>query len=92
MATCQPRLAVNEAVVYAELDNEAVLLNVETGIYFGLNDIGTLIWKLLEQSTSQEDIVTNLLDEYDVDPAKLRTDVNAFVDQLIDRQLITAVA
>ena len=92
MATCQPRLTINEAVVYAELDNEAVLLNVETGIYFGLNDIGTRIWKLLEQSSSPEVIVTNLLDEYDVDPVKLRTDVNAFLDQLIDRQLITAIA
>jgi hypothetical protein len=55
------RMAPNESVVYAELDDEAVLLNVETGLYFGLDPIGVQIWKLLTDGVSKDQIADRLL-------------------------------
>ncbi len=85
-------LAVTDSVVYAELDGEAVLLNVETGIYFGLNGIATEIWKQLQQGASMNEIVERLLDEYEVEPAQLRADVDEFLTALTARGLVRAAA
>jgi hypothetical protein len=83
-------LAVNESVVYAELDDEAVLLNVETGIYFGLNPIGTGIWKALSEGADEGAIVDRLAEEYDVERAQLEVDVMEFLGGLLVQGLIRA--
>src|SRR5215470_14819153 len=84
-------LAASESVVAAGLDDETVLLNVETGIYFGLDAIGTQIWKAIETGAREGEIVDRLLDEYEVDPAQLRSDVIQFIDLLITKDLARVV-
>ena len=83
-------LMVSDSVVYAELDDEAVLLNVDTGIYFGLNGIATDIWRSLEQGASLNEIVELLLNEYEVEPAQLHADVSDFLTALAARGLLRA--
>jgi hypothetical protein len=84
-----PKYVVSHSVVCAEVEGEAVLLNVETGIYFGLDEVGTAIWKLLEgEMTTEEGIMTRLLDEYEVDESELRRDVHAFLAKLRENQLV----
>jgi hypothetical protein len=75
MQMAERTFVVNESVVYAELDDEAVLLNIESGIYFGLNDVSTEIWKALEH----------------VDLTRLAADVNAFLAALQASELVHAV-
>jgi hypothetical protein len=84
------KLVVNEMVVAAELEGEAVLLNVETGIYYGLDEVGTRIWKCLEEGLTREDMVLRLLDEYDVEASALRRDVSEFLATLESNGLISA--
>jgi len=86
-----PRISVNESVVYAELGDELVLLNVETGVYFGLDGIGTRIWTLLAEGLSIEGIIDRLLAEYDVQAEQLRSDARAFLNTLIAKGLVRAV-
>jgi PqqD family protein of HPr-rel-A system len=86
------KLVVNESVVYAELDDEAVLLDVETGVYFGLNAIGTQIWNALQQGASPAEIVRQVLAEYEVEPPALQADVAEFLATLQARGLIREVA
>jgi len=87
MLTPCRKLAINESVVCAELDDEMVLLNVETGIYFGLDAVGTRIWALLTQGATEDEIVSQLLDEYEVQPTELRADVSSFLDTLQSKGL-----
>ena len=82
------RIRTNESVVSAELDSEAVLLNVETGIYFGLDELGSRVWSLIEGGRQEDEIVDSLLLEYEVQPAQLCTDVAAFVTHLIEKGLV----
>jgi hypothetical protein len=84
-------LVINESAVYAELDDEAVLLNVDAGIYFGINAIGTEIWNALGRGDSESAIVDHLAEEYDVEPGQLRTDVAEFLSALESRGLIRVV-
>ena len=91
MKVLHRRVCRNEAVVSAELDGEAVLLNVETGIYFGLNDLGTEIWKQLEQSACYEEILTHLQEAYEVEPGQLEVDFVRFIDTLCGHGLACIV-
>ena len=87
MNTPSCRLTVSDSVVDAVLGDEAVLLNVESGVYFGLDPVGTRIWELLIEGTSEQEIVGRVLDEYDVEPARARADVEAFIGALASKGL-----
>jgi hypothetical protein len=81
-------LVINESVVCADLDNEAVLLNVETGVYFGVGTTGKQIWTLLEQGVAQDELRRQLLATFDVLPEQLEVDLAAFLTALQSYGLI----
>jgi len=81
-------LSSNEAVVAAEIGEQAVLLHVDTGVYFGLDEVGARIWALLVDGHSLQSILTTLLGEYDVEPERLKADVSRFVKRLCDLKLL----
>ena len=62
MKSCAPRLAPSEATIEAMLDGEALILNVETGIYFGLSGVGARIWELLREGAVERVAVARALD------------------------------
>jgi hypothetical protein len=82
------RLRTAESVIYAILDGEGVLLDTHSGVYFGLDAVGTRIWELLGPGATQEEIVRQLLDEYDVDELQLAPDVEDFLQTLASKALI----
>lgn len=83
------RAIPDDAVVARELEGETVLLNLDTGIYFGLDVIGTRIWRLIGAGESLDRVLAALLAEYDVDAAPLERDLLDFIDQLQGRGLVT---
>lgn len=82
------RLRISDAAVVRELDGESVILNVQSGIYFGLDRIGTRIWQLIDELGELDAIVRILEEEYDAERDVLRADVAALVAALLDKQLI----
>ena len=88
MQGLRQRIAVNESVVSAELDGEMVLLNIETGVYFGLDPLGTRIWQLLAEGGDEDTIVQAIHAEYDVELAILRADHARFLDMLTEKGLV----
>ncbi len=91
MTTPARRLAASDSVVDAVLGDEAVLLNVQSGVYFGLDAVGARIWELLVDGTTHDEIVDRLLGEYDVDAVQLRADVERFVQVLESKGLAREV-
>lgn len=88
MSTLQRRIVIDESVTWANLDDEAILLNVKTGIYYGLDDVGTRIWRLLIQGATESEITSQLLTEYDVEPDRLRRDLFQLIGQLSAKGLV----
>ncbi len=86
----QKSYTVAASVVSAELGGEAVLLDVESGQYFGLDQTGNAIWHLLIEGLGPDQIHDRLLAQYDVDTAQLRNDVADFLSHLEANALITA--
>lgn len=75
-------------VLSSELGSEHVLLNLRDGIYYGLEDVGSDIWKLLQKPISIGDICAAIVETRDVDPQRCRRDVVTLVGELVDRQLV----
>lgn len=62
-------LDIPEDIVFRDLAGEAVILNLGTGMYFGLNVVGTKIWRLISEECSSGQIVATLLEEDEIEEA-----------------------
>ena len=82
------RVAVPDGVLISHLQEESVILNLESERYFGLDDVGTRFLTVLTSSESIESAYETLRDEYDVDPHALRDDLRKLVEKLIDQGLL----
>ena len=71
-----------------ELDGESVILNLASENYFGLDDIGTRMWQLLENLGSVQNSFDSLLLEYDAEPEQLALDLQTLVSELIKLGLL----
>lgn len=81
--TVSPKLAI------ANLGDEAVLLDAESGNYFGLNEVASRILDLARTAQTVESIVERLAEEYDVEREVLFADVVSFVRELEANGLVT---
>ncbi len=77
-----------EIVVSRELEGEAVILNLESGVYFGLNEVGARIWALIQQYGSLRKVLEAMQKEYEVAPQVLERDLLQLVEQLNARGLV----
>jgi hypothetical protein len=77
--------------MYQLLGGEAVLLNMKTEQYFGLDSVGTRVWEVVAQTGTLELIVATLIAEYEVDEAVLRRDIEALLAELVQAKLVVAV-
>ena len=82
------RVAVPDGVLISRLQEEAVILNLESERYFGLDDVGTRFLTVLTTSESIDSALQQLGAEYDVDPQVLRQDLLALVENLVDQGLL----
>lgn len=86
----QTAFTIPETVIFRELDGEAVLLNLDSGQYFGLNAVGTRIWQLLAEAGRPAAAVERMLAEFDVPRDELESDMLALIEQLAAKGLIAA--
>jgi hypothetical protein len=83
--TPQTRPGLAERII----DGEALIVNAEGGEILVLNEVGAFVWTLLDGSHDVASIVRRVLDEFDVDPATARNDVEAFLSSLRARQALS---
>jgi Coenzyme PQQ synthesis protein D (PqqD) len=85
-----PRVEICEDVIYQPLQNEVVLLNMTSQQYFGLNDVGTDMWKLLIEHRDVETVLECLCEEYSADKETLRRDLDTLIQGLLAEGLLKA--
>jgi hypothetical protein len=88
---CSHRVTVAPDVLFSLMGDEAVLLNLRTELYLGLDAVGTRMWTLLHDAPTIQAAYESLLDEYDVDPERLRNDLGEFLAELVDQALVETV-
>jgi hypothetical protein len=65
-----------------------VLLSLDEGTYFSLNDVGAIVWTLCDGSHTVEDIIDALCAEFEAPPERIGADVVALVDDLASEGLV----
>jgi hypothetical protein len=88
MISFSSRIIVPDSVLFRELDGEAVLLNLDTESYLGLDEVGTRMWMLLTTSPSIQVAYEALLAEYAVTPETLHHDLEVLLSQMVDHGLV----
>jgi hypothetical protein len=77
-------------VLCKDLGDEAILLDLETETYFGLNPVGTRFWKLVTTAPTIRDALAVMIEEYDVAPNELERDMVDLIEDLVGRGLLRA--
>ncbi len=83
------RVAVPKAVLMREIGGEAVILNLDSEKYYGLNEVGARVWVALTTASSIQAAYETLLSEFAVQPDQLRQDLESLVADLAEHGLVT---
>lgn len=76
-------------VLVQELPNEeSIFLNLRTESYFGLDPVGTKMYRALMETSTVKEAFEQLTAQFEVEPARLRRDVSRFVQRLVDQGLL----
>ena len=78
----------NTTLDVSEIDGEKIMMDLEQGCYFMLNDVASRIWELVEASKSTQEIIETLLGEYEVERSMCEAQVYRFIEELEKRELI----
>ena len=78
------RICRNPDISFGEVDDELVALSLERGECFGLDKIGTLVWRAAEQPVRFDALVAAMTERFEVEEATCRADLAEFLDEVID--------
>lgn len=81
-------VALSPEVLFQEVEGEAVLLDLASGQYFGLNPVGTEFWRAAQDTCGVEAIVERLAAGFEVGREELEADLAEFLDDLVDAGLL----
>ena len=74
--------------VSCDLAGETAILNVKSGVYYGLDEVGARVWELIQSPRRVSEVRDALLEEYDVDPSRCEADLVTLLEQLAETELI----
>jgi hypothetical protein len=75
-------------VSWRELDGQIIVLDLESSKYVTVNGAGAVIWERLVAGASVDELVEELVESFDIDDATARSDTEAFLDDLRQRNLL----
>lgn len=74
--------------ISCSLDDESVILNIEEGMYYGLNAVASRVWELVQQPRTVREICDRLMSEYEIEESSCTRDVLQLLEQLHRWKLI----
>ncbi|WP_341228128.1 PqqD family protein [uncultured Arcticibacterium sp.] len=83
------KIKISEDVLIQDLVNESVILNMPTEHYYGLNVVGQYLWQMFSKYDDVEYVYNLALEEFDVKPEVLKSDMSSFIKELSDAGLIS---
>jgi hypothetical protein len=90
--TIESRVSRSSDLLSTELDGESIVMNIQTGQYFGLDDIGTEVWRRLALPTTISSLCRDLEREFDEELSVIEADVIGLMADLLEKRLIEIVS
>ena len=92
MITTDTVLRRKRDLVASDMDGETVMLDIDSGRYFGLSGVGPHLWKTLEKEARADALVASVREQFDAAPDEdVERDVMEFLNRLVDKGLVTVV-
>jgi Coenzyme PQQ synthesis protein D (PqqD) len=85
-------LGIVDDAVWTDLGDEVVILKLDAGIYFGLEQVGARIWREIAEGRTRDEIVKTVAAEYDASRDRVERDFDELVSDLSKEGLIRAAA
>jgi hypothetical protein len=88
MITTDTYIKRNKEVFASEIDDEVVMMHVDTGKYYGMDTVGSRIWELIAEEIQVKEVIGKLMEEYDVEEEQCKKDVLEFLNELYENKLV----
>jgi hypothetical protein len=85
----QTLITRNPALLVAPVHDETVMMEIESGRYYGLDDIGTAVWQRLESPCRFGDLVQSLTMEFDAGRTVIARDVGVLLTRMAEHKVVT---
>lgn len=87
--TATSRIRINTPSVASEtIEQETVIINFDSGMYYSMNSVGAAIWLLIQDNSEQNAIVEQLAHAYNGDRTVISQAVQLFIDELLQQSLV----
>lgn len=81
-------ITVNKNYVYCNVEDEMVLLGMEDGIYYGLNQVGAFIWEQIKEPKTIDQVRDAILAEYEVEKGECERDLLELLQEMTEKGLV----
>jgi len=82
------RVIASNTALSTTLDGEAVILETESGTYYGLNDVATQIWDTLDEPRTVAQLQESILEQYDVEADRVQRDLESVLTDMAANDLV----
>lgn len=82
------KIVQNKKIDASDIDGDKVMMDLDKGMYFSLNSVGSRIWDIIENPITIDQVVEILLSEYDIDKNECKETVVSFIKGLEENELI----
>lgn len=79
----------NAEIVTADMDGETVMMSIETGKYYNLGKMGSIIWGMLDTPLSVETLLEKLMEKFNVGRGQCEKEVSSFLSETYKEGLVT---
>ena len=84
-----PTVCAVKDQVTCDLSGEAVILQLNDSVYYGLDPVGTSIWQLIQSPRTVAEVRDAIVEEYDVSPEQCEMDVRTLIGEMAENRLVT---
>ena len=86
------RIVRNPEVVFTQIDNEIVLVGPKDDLFYGVNEMGAAIWRLLDSSDlSCREIFEHIKHDYEIDESTCISDIMRFIGSMLEQNIVIAL-
>jgi hypothetical protein len=82
----------NKSIEQSKIGDEVVMLDMDSGFYFGLNSVASVIWGMLSNEVGFETLIDQLMAQFEVERSLCEADTQELLDQLLEKNIIRKVA
>lgn len=87
--TLDTKINIPDTLFLQKVDDETILLDINTNEYFSINEIGTFIWETLEEKKDLNSVKEEIISNYEVDEKQVENDILNFIQEVANKGLIT---